>query len=521
MKVLITEFRQESNSLSPFQSDLAFWRRNGWTLLPGLTRAAHEDTGSAVAGMISELAVLAPTAEIVFGPAFYAQSGGTATTDVLDAYLEQLAEVIRHGGEFDVLLFSFHGALQTTNFDDTEAEVLRRVRDLVGQRPVVAASCDLHGYISRQFAEYADVICGYQTYPHVDFEETGRRTVRLACRMVGGEPLVLAWSPVPMIVSASAYNSMEGRFADLLQRGQQLVGQGAIVDFTIFQMQPWLDVSTPGSAVVVMAADSETAANWSAALGQALYDSRHSFTTTLTSIDDTIDIALRAASTKPVILVDSADSNNAGAAGDSMAVVERLLARQVQPRAATVVNDPLAVVRAGRLGVGATAEFEIGGMIDPRAPRVTVTAQVRSLHIGTFRPQIVGHTGDEVDIGRAAVLRCGEIDILVCEHIAGNGDPQLYRAFGIEPAMYDLIVVKANTSFRDGYRGIAGTIVLADTPGAASANIAGLPFDHMPKTIYPWTDDEVMVRAEVVRQSATGSAARSVRRTGQARHPAG
>jgi len=497
--ILLTEFRQESNSLSPFTSDLPFWRQNGWVLGPDQVRAFHEGSGSALAGMISEVETRAPQARLTFGPAFYAQSGGTAAQEVMDEYTHGLLEVLRAAPDLDAILISFHGALQTTAHDDAEAEVLRRVREVVGEDVVIAASTDLHGYVSRAFAARADVICGYQTYPHVDFEETGRRAARLALRLLGDDRrrTVMAWTPVPMIVSASAYNTLEGDFARLIEQGRRLVAEGRILDFTVYQMQPWLDVPEPHSTVLVVATDEAEARGAAEGLAAALYAARHGFSSALSSVDEAIDVALRPDSAKPVIVVDSADSNNAGAAGDSMAVASRLLARNTAPRSATVVSDPVAVALAHEAGVGATVPFRIGGRVDPNVPSVAASGYVRSLHDGRFRPEVAGHTGDLVDVGRAAVVRFGELDVMVCEHLAGNGDPQLYRAFGIEPTMYDLVVVKANTSFRAGYRGIAGTIVAVDTPGAASANVAELPFTRLPRTIFPWVDRDFTPRAEV------------------------
>lgn len=491
MKLLIAEFRQESNSLSPFISDLAFWQKNGWVLEPEEVRAAHAGTGSAVGGMISEVERSHPEAEIVFGPAFYAQSGGTAAQDVMDLFTQRLDEALREHDDVDGVLLSFHGALQTTQFDDAEAEVLRRVRTRVGEGCVIAVSTDLHGYISRDFVARADIVCGYQTYPHIDFEQTGRRAARFALELLDPQAPdpVLAWAPIPMIVSASAYNSIEGEFADIIEHAHALVRDGRILDFTVYQMQPWLDVLEPHSTVLVVAADEAAATGHARELAAMLYAARHSFEPTLASIDEAIDIALDPDSVKPVILVDSADSNNAGAPGDSMAVAARLLARERMPRSASVVSDPPAVERAFAAGVGAVLEFEVGGFVDPQAPRITAEGYVRSLHDGSFRPEVVGHTGDLVKVGRAAVVRFRDLDVVVCEVIAGNGDPQLYRAFGIEPTQYDLVVVKANTSFRAGYRKIASTIVPTDTPGAASANVRTLGFVRMPQSIYPWVDE--------------------------------
>jgi MlrC C-terminus len=91
-----------------------------------------------------------------------------------------------------------------------------------------------------------------------------------------------------------------------------------------------------------------------------------------------------------------------------------------------------------------------------------------------------------------------------CDTIVSSGDPQLYRAFGIEPSMYDLVVVKANTSFRVGYAKIAGEIYEADTPGAAAPDLLRLSFRKMTERLYPWTDDTTFkARARVRRLMAT------------------
>ncbi|WBU37981.1 M81 family metallopeptidase [Homoserinibacter sp. YIM 151385] len=498
MRALVTELRQESNSLSPVRSGLAFWRETGWVLDADRVRAELGGGASALAGMLAVLDEAG--AEVLTGPSMYAQSGGTAEDEVLDAYLDGLLPALRAAGPLDVVLCSFHGALQTVSHDDAEAEVVRRIREVVGEDCIVAASTDLHGYISRPLVERLDILCGYRTYPHTDFVETGRRAATLAVDAVlTGRRPALAWARVPMIVSASAYSTLDGGFAELIADVERRCASGEVRDATVYQMQPWLDVADPHSTVVVIADDPGAARAAAAELADALWAARDGFASRLATIDEVVDLALDPRTPKPVVLVDSADSGNAGAPGDSMAVAERILVRERRPRSATVVADAATAHLAHRLGVGAEARFEIGGAVDPRAVRIDAVGRVRSLHDGEFLPEGVGSAGSVIRIGRSAVIRFGELDVLVCEHIVGNGDPQLYRAFGIEPTLYDLVVVKANTSFRARYRAIAGVICETDTPGAAAPDVASLPFARMPRTIHPWASPEFSATAEVPR----------------------
>ena len=80
----------------------------------------------------------------------------------------------------------------------------------------------------------------------------------------------------------------------------------------------------------------------------------------------------------------------------------------------------------------------------------------------------------------------GHTDILLCHKGASTGDPQIFRHFGIEPTLYDLIIVKANTSFRVPYGKFTELICYGDTPGAGASNLKLLQWKHLPKGLYPF-----------------------------------
>jgi microcystin degradation protein MlrC len=491
MRILIAEYRQEANSFTPVTSSLDFWSQNG-ILRGDEVPLAFRGRQCALAGMIEGVEAHG-VHEVVFGTAMSCQSGGPADQEVLDLFLERLTGEIESAGALDVVLLSLHGAAQTTEVDDPEAEIVRRVRALVGPSCVIAASTDLHGYISRGLVEHLNILCGYHTYPHEDYVATGHRAATLALRAAAAELTpVMAWVPVPMIVSASAYNTRGGAFKELMDHGESLVADGTLLDFSIYQMQPWLDIPDGNSTAIAIAEDPEVAAHHAAEIGRRLYAARHSFATDLWSIDDVVELAEKPETPKPVILVDSADSCNAGAAGDSMAVGARIVERGSDVKAAVVVNDPAASRLAHEVGVGATATFTIGASRDTSGVSLTCEAYVRSLHDGTFTQEGPAGRGMVNRIGPTAVLSIGNLDVVVCEWMAGNGDPQLFRAFGVEPTLYDLVAVKANTSFRAAYTPFAGQICETDTPGSATAVLERLPFTRLPRTMYPWTDhDEV------------------------------
>ena len=489
MKIVLGEFMQETNVFCPAHATYEDFARMD-ILRGGAIPKNFRGKPNALGGMMQALSEAG--AEPVFSTAMHAQSGGLVEHSIVETFLDELLKTIEESLPLDGVFLSCHGATQTTKTDDGVGYILSAVRKKVGDRTIIAISTDLHANVTEQMIEAADVICGYQTYPHVDAYETGYRAASLGCRCIreGNNRPVMAWCAAPMIVPASVYTTLSGPFADLIGEARQLQKDGEFLDFSIYQMQPWMDVEKGGSAVLILSYDVKGAKQYARMFAQKLYDMRHVFQAHLHSVEEIIEQARNAPDGHPVILADSADSSNAGAAGDSPFVLKKLLEAGSPVKAAVLINDIPAVERAMQLGVGAEAEFSLGGTIETAMHQpVKVRARVCSLHDGNFVKEGPAGRGIERHCGKTAVLRAGNIDIVVTTAMTGNGDPQLYRHFGVEPTLYQLVAVKACTSFRAAYSRFASQIFEADTPGAAAVNLKQLPFRRLPHPFYPFEDE--------------------------------
>jgi microcystin degradation protein MlrC len=497
MNIVLLEFHQESNSFNPNPYRMEDFERSG--IYEGNEiRTAFADKPCALAGMMKAIEEAGATA--IPGYAMFSQSGGPVLQSVVEHFITKAQSILQEHAPVDGVFLSLHGATVSTTDDDCSGYILKAIRQAVGETAVISVSTDLHANITRAMMKQADIICGYRTYPHQDHFETGYRAAKLglSCLMDQVKPIMVR-TTVPMIVPASTYSTLHGPFAELIEYGKRVEETGAILDFSIYQMQPWLDVEEAGSAVIVIAYDKEAAEQTAVDLAGRLFDLRHACVPHLHPIDDVIAIAEQVKDGKPVILVDSADSSNAGATGDSVAVVQRLLALKSNVKTAFIVADRPAADYAHRVGVGGKAIFSLGGSLYPEMNKpVQVEAYVKSLHDGVFTQEGPAGRGLVHRIGRSAVLQVGSIDILVCYHIAGNGDPQLYRAFGIEPSFYQLVVVKACTSYKAAYRLISDRIYEAKTPGAAGLDLKSLPFKRLPRSMYPFTDRDHCGPLEIV-----------------------
>ena len=484
-RVLVCEFHQESDTFNPLVSTLenCFEKvrcaegKEAYDLAKAVPCALH--------GMID--AVEEFGGELILSQSLFGGSGGRVADDALNFLKEKVSADIAKYSPLDAVFVSLHGACCTESEDDASGALLAFIRELVGPDVVMAASCDLHANTTPQMLAAADIICGYQTYPHVDFYETGYRAASLGMRKLAGESVCLAATTIPMMTPPAGYTTQAEPFKSVVDYAKSLVADGTLQDYTIFNVQPWLDIDTIGCTIIAVASDAAMACNYADDLAQRFFAIRDGLWPDLMSVDEIIDLAENPDTPKPVILVDSADSPNGGAVGDSAYVALRLQERNATIRSGMFVKDPEAAKKAFEVGVGNKAYFEVGNKFTPDMPApLKGEAVVRSLHDGDFLQEGPAGKGLHCNVGLSAVLSFGFVDIMVCEQPGASGDPQILRHFGIEPKVYDLIVVKANTSFRVPYSAFASVMCNADTPGAGTSNLKRLVWRKLPKNFYPF-----------------------------------
>lgn len=483
-RILVCEFFQETDTFNPILTELesfqVFRAVEGQDAYDACTKsrcAAH----GVIDGVEQNGGVVVPTVSL------FTHAGGRVSNQVMDLFYDRMEHYLETSGKIDAVCASLHGATCSENDDDVCGSILTFLRKHVGEDAVIAASFDLHANITDKMLQQADIICGHQTYPHIDGYESGYRAASLCMQMLAGERVSMASVQVPILVPPSGYSNLEEPFKHVIENGKTLVREGALRDFTVFNVQPWLDVSEISSRVITIAGDPDTAKKRAEELAKVFFDNRDGYWPDLMSIDEIIDRAESNPTSMPVVLVDFADSPNGGAVGDSVAVAIRLVERGTKLRTCMFVKDPETVAKAFSVGVGIETEFSVGGKFTPNAPgSLEAVGKVRSLHDGCVMREGPVARGAYFSVGRAAVIGFGNIDIMVCEAPAVPGDPQIFRHFGIEPTLYDLVVVKANASFRVPYSKFTSEIYYADTPGACAANLRQFHWEHIPEGLYPF-----------------------------------
>ncbi|MEF3305950.1 M81 family metallopeptidase [Paenibacillus sp. GYB003] len=494
MKIAIGGLIQESNTFSESRSELSDFRNYYFKLGGELLEPQQAD--NELAGFLQAAAAEGPDVELA--PTLFTQavSSGPVPRRTLDDLKRLLSERLDAIGGCDGVLFSLHGAWVAEDNDDADEEIVRLIRSRVGPDVPIVATLDSHANVTRGIVRLVDGIVGYRTFPHTDYAETGRRAARLLFRIVRGETKPhLRMKKVPMIVPAERHETSRGPMAELWAEALAGERDGRSGLASLFLVQPWLDVAEMGCSVVVMDDDPGKAEAEAERLAALMWSKRDRFRIGLRRVDEVAALLEAGASpgraAAPIVVSDSADSPGAGSPGDSNYVLRELLRLGADRKWSCLLSmvDPEAAMAAAAAGEGSAVKLRVGHSIS-RAYGEPLAIEGTVARVGDGKFRFGGGTvaGLEANMGRCAVVRIGAVSLLLMERPTFTGDPAMYRSVGLEPADADLVLVKSAAQFRAEYEKLTDRIYILDTPGASTANLAGLPFKRIPRPMYPFDD---------------------------------
>ena len=389
------------------------------------------------------------------------------------------------------MLLALHGAWAGEGIDSCDGTILRELRALLGPSVPIVATLDLHANLTRTMWENADALVGYQTCPHVDLYDTGRRAGDLMASILQREvrPTMHAVK-IPMVVQAENMLTDRGEFRQIYDRVRSLEGQGTTISASVFAVQPWMDVEELGWASLVIT-DNDPARSRSQAdeLARFIWSVRKSFVISLPSVDEALEQA-HEDTRRSGGAWGGCGRNHGGRARRWNQYSGRHSAKRESMRRWRPSWSILdAVEEAIRAGVGSTVTLRVGGKLDPDyATPVRVTGKVKLISDGEFRYKGRVYTGRLVKMGRAVVLSIGRIRLLISQQPVPTTDPELYRSHGIEPRDMKLVLVKSPLGMRTEYEPIARSIIIVNSPGCCSPDLTSLPFVRMPRPMFPFDE---------------------------------
>ena len=491
MRVMIAECKQEVSTFNPAPTHIDdFVISRGDEVI-----SFHDGAISEIGGALRVFKAHDVTPIGAFSARAITSGGVLAALD-WNQIAGAFVAAVRAAPPVDAVYCAMHGAMQAANEHDPEGELLRRVREIVGEAIPIVASLDLHGIVTDRMLQHADAVVGYHTYPHNDFFETGVRAAELLLRIARREARpVTAMVRIPALVRGDEMITETGLIGARVRECWAIEASPGGLSAAMFWGNPFTDVPDLGSnSLVVTDGDEARARREAIALAERFWDDRTRMQAGLVSLDAAM--AEIATATGTVILVDAADAPSSGASGDSNAVLRALIEHGYEGRALVPIVDAPAVQAAGAAGVGQTVRTTLGGTIDPeRFAPLPVEARVRMLGDGRI---ISESHGSEWDAGPTAVLAVGNHIVIATSRPISLYDRSLFLAHGQDPTWFDLVVQKSPHCRHEFFAAWAERLIGVDLPGSTSANLPSLGHVHCRRPIYPLEPDTTFEPAALV-----------------------
>jgi len=404
--------------------------------------------------------------------------GGPVARAAYEAFKTEILDGLAVSGPFDGVYLAMHGAMFVEGMEDAEGDFISAVRRIVGPDVPISASYDLHGNVSQRIIDALDMFSTYRTAPHIDVEETMRRSLAMLVKSLetGVRPKLL-WAPIPVVVPGERSSTVDEPAKSLYGRLPEIEAVEGIWDASLQVGYVWADEPRATAAAIITGTELQPMKEAALRLALSYWTARRQFVfgTKTGSLEECVGWAVTS-ETHPVVLAESGDNPTGGGVGDRAEVLAALIEAKARGVIFAGICDKPATELAYEAGVGAKLELSIGGTLDPSSTPARVTATVRR----------VLRTDDATL--REAVLRIGGIDVVVTARRRPFHNIADFTKLGLDPKAAKIVVVKS------GYLSpelapIANPSLMALTTGVVDQYVERLPRLRKQHPTFPFDDD--------------------------------
>jgi microcystin degradation protein MlrC len=460
-----------------------------WTRSRPLLRGAEVlESGSYVAGFVYAAGEY-PDVEPVGITSPYEVFGGSSRSwnskASFDHFMGLIEADLRAEGPFDGVYLALHGAMAVRDVPRPEAEIARRVRQVVGDGVPIVGTFDLHGNEDGEFLRWADGAFVTKRFPHYDAYIQGERAARYLRDVMRGayEPTTATRKP-PVITPTVLQWTGQSPSMDIMERARRWEAREDDAYVSVFYGFPWSDVPDVGATVHVMTdGDQELADRIADDMADYIWRVRDRFAHGDFPLPEEAVRRTREAvegGGVPVVLGDYSDRP-----GDATWILRELVDQGVQGVLYGALRDERALEALAEAGAedGDPFDMEVGGFTGPQAgDPVRITGTVR--YFGPWGSYERVAAVDYGNPGKPSLL------ILVPAYTQVTS-PERFRFADVDPDDYDVFVVKSRVHFRRGFdeTGYARTILVVDAPGPwfGTTRLDALSYEFAPlHRLYPF-----------------------------------
>lgn len=443
-RIAFGRIAQETHALSPVHTEMKDFERtvlvDGPDVLAGCAKDKHEAEGflknAELSGFVQQMRKLDASAELVGLLSAWTVPSGPLTDACFEELTGRLVRGLRDAGDVDAVYLSLHGAMGVVGREEADAEIVRRVREVVGPDVPIAITLDLHANVTRTMVDESDFIVAYKTNPHRDHVKAGAHCARLLARAMRSEvATTTAWRSLPMLMGGGTtldflppMRAIYGRLKQLERKDPRVLAA------SVCMCHPWNNHQELGWSVVIHTdGDGALAEKLADELAESCWKVKDKKPPNFLSASEAVARALRSKLRRKlgvVTIADTSDVVTAGATGDSTRLLSTLLDEGQGMVSYVPLRDPEVVEHLWSMPVGEEVDIAVGGKLDPENSS-PVQVQGRILKKTTSR-----------GVERTVVLVVGTVHIVLVEGPAVAMQPSFFTNAGLSVWKADVVVVK-------------------------------------------------------------------------------
>lgn len=396
-------------------------------------------------------------------------------------FMQKMLGDLRSAMPVDGVYLALHGAMAVRDIPRPEAEIARRIREVVGPDIPIAATFDLHGNEDGAFLEQADFAFVTKRYPHYDARLQGERAARALVRTMRGEYRPTTATRKPGIITATVLQwTGQSPSMDIMERARRWESRKKDAYVSVFYGYPWSDVPDVGATIHVMTNnDPELAAQIADDMNNYMWRVREAFAVGgFPRPKETAEIVANAIARgeTPVAVGDYSDRP-----GDATHLLKAFEAAGIGRVLYGTITSPAALDSLQASGAAAGDDFsmEIGGFTPSGGDPIQISGSLSYVGEGLGYPFIAAVN---FGAGNTVFLTPAYSQVLY---------PRRFALGTVNPDDYDVFVLKSRVHFRRGFdeTGYARKIVIAEAPEpfVGTTFLDALPYEYADlSTLYPF-----------------------------------
>jgi microcystin degradation protein MlrC len=489
MKVALGGIFTESNQFSENPIKLKEFERGGVFLGDEFYKAKVPSLNGCIDGLREE------NCEIL--PLIYASAspGGKVTFDAFDFLYQELKSRLQKHSEVDGLILNMHGAAVLQDGTHLDSLVTNKIRkELKGKYLFITV--DLHAYISESLVRSCDAILAWNTYPHSDMYQIGKKAANLLCKTIRKEIIPkMVFSGVNVITSAiNASTVGSGPFAKLMSEQLEIESaQKDVISSSLFLCQPYLDQPQMLSgSLMIVDNDLQKAKSLSYEFAEKYWRSRWEFLSKTSSAAKILNEA-KQEEFDHFVLIEASDCCGGGAIGDSVHTIKQLIQLNKNQKSLSIVIDPLAIRVLESKNIGNNVKLKIGHQVDFRwGTPVEENFEIVEKSNGEFM-YLGGIWGGETgDMGQSYLLKKDKNYILVNSNSTYEWAGEQYSSMNLNLNEFKFILIKNPMNYKN--LELSGSVKYCriDEPGPTPIEVEKLHF-QINQSFFPKQRKEEMV----------------------------